>query len=102
MFWFVVELENIETAQSLGERTHSLVAELRIGVSAGDLARFLSRGSAFSHRRILVEFEAVFQIFPFSLSAEPWRLAKFHEEAFSGDFRELAIFDMVYGFCPSW
>ena len=72
---FVAELELIDTAQSLGERTQSIVEELRIGVSAGDLAGILSRGPAFSHRRLLVEFEAVFRLFPFSLCAEPWRPA---------------------------
>ena len=73
LFGFVVELELIETVQSLGERTQSLLEVLRIGVSAGNSAEILSRGSAFSHRRILAEFEAVFQIFPFGLCAEPWR-----------------------------
>ena len=60
MLGFVVELELIETAQSLGERTQSIVEELWIGVFAGDLAGILSRGSAFSHRTFLAEFVAVF------------------------------------------
>ena len=72
---FVAELEPIETAQSLGERTQSIVEELQIGVSAVDLAGILSRGSAFAHRRLLADFEAVFQLFPSSLCARPWRLA---------------------------
>ena len=49
MFGFLVELDLIETVQSLGERTQSILEELRIGVSAGDLAKILSRGSTFSH-----------------------------------------------------
>ena len=60
LFGFVAELELIETAQSLGERTQSLLEVPRIGVSAGDSAEILSRGSAFAHRRILVEFEVEF------------------------------------------
>ena len=73
MFGFVAELELIETAQSVGERTQSIVEVLRIGFSVGDSAEILSRGSAFAHRRLLVEFEVAFQLFPFSLCAEPWR-----------------------------
>ena len=65
----------IETAQSLGERTQSFLEVLRVEISAGDLAEILSKGSAFSSRRILVEFEAVSQLFSFSLCAEPWRPA---------------------------
>ena len=41
---FVAELEIIETAQSLGERTQSLLEVLQIGVSAGDSAKISSRG----------------------------------------------------------
>ena len=70
-----MKLELIETAQSLGERMRFLLEVLRIGVFAGDSVEILSRGSAFAHRRILVEFVAVFWWFPFSLSAEPWRIA---------------------------
>ena len=36
MFGFVAELELIETAQSLGERTQSIMEELQIGVYMGD------------------------------------------------------------------
>ena len=75
LFGFVAELELIEIAQSLGERTQSLLEVLRIGVSAGDSAEISSRGSTFAHRRTLAEFEAEFQLFPFSLCAEPWRPA---------------------------
>ena len=75
LFGFVAELELIETEQSPGERTQSLLEVLRIEVFAGDSAIILRRGSAFAHRRILAEFEAVFQLFPFSLCAKPWRLA---------------------------
>ena len=64
----------VETAQSLGERTQ-FILEVQIGISSGDLAEILSRGSAFACRRILVDFEVVFQLFSFSLCAEPWRLA---------------------------
>ena len=60
MFGFFAELELIETAESLGERTQSIVEVLRIGFFAGDSAKILSRGSTFAHRRILAEFEAVF------------------------------------------
>ena len=63
----------MEIAQSLGERTQSIVEVLRIGVSTGDSVDILSRGSAFACRRILAEFEAVFQLFSFSLCSEPWR-----------------------------
>ena len=45
--------------------------ELRIRVSAGDFSRILSGGSAFAPRRLLAEFEAVFQLFPSSHYAEP-------------------------------
>ena len=45
--------------------------ELQIGVSAGDFAGILSRGSAFDPRRLLAEFVVVFQLFPFGLCAEP-------------------------------
>ena len=71
LFGFVAELVLIETAQSLGERTQSHLVVLRIGVSTGDSAKILSRGSSFAHRRILAEFEAVFQLFPFGLCAKP-------------------------------
>ena len=70
-----MELKLIVTVQSLGERTQSVLEVLQIGVSVGDSADILRRGSAIAHRRILAKFEAVFQIFPFSLCAEPWRLA---------------------------
>ena len=60
MFGFVTELELIETAQSLGERTQSIVEELQIGVSVGDFTEISSRGSAFACRRSLAEFLAVF------------------------------------------
>ena len=73
MFGFVAELGLIETAQSLGERMQSIVEELQIGVSVGDFAGILSRGSAFSHRRFLAEFVAVFQLFLSSHCAVPWR-----------------------------
>ena len=75
LFGFVAELELIETEQSPGERTQSLLEVLRIGVSAGVSAEILSRGSVFAHRRILAEFEVVFYLFPFSLCVEPWRPA---------------------------
>ena len=75
LFGFVAELGLIETTQSLGERTQSILEVLRIGIYARDLAEILSRGSTFAHRRILVEFEAVSQLFSFSLCVEPWRLA---------------------------
>ena len=75
MFGFVAELELRETAQSLGERTHSLVAELRIGVSAGDFAEISSRGLAFSCQRFLAKFVEVFQLFLSSHCVVPWRLA---------------------------
>ena len=75
MFGFVVELELIDTVQSLGERTQSIVEELRIGGSAGVLAEILSREPTLAHRRLLAEFVAVFQLFPSSLCTEPWRLA---------------------------
>ena len=52
-----------------------IVEELRIGVSSGDLARILSRGSAFSHWRFLVEFVVVFQLFLSSHYVVPWRPA---------------------------
>ena len=73
LFGFVAELGFIETAQSLGERTQSIVEVLRIGVSIGDSVRILGIGSAFAHKRLLVEFEAVFHLFPSSLCAKPWR-----------------------------
>ena len=73
MFGFVAELERRETAQSLGERTQSIVEELRIGVSVGDFAGILSRGSAFAHQRFLAEFVAVFELFLSSHYAVPWR-----------------------------
>ena len=73
MFGFVTELELIETTYSLGERTQSTMEELRIGVSAGDLVGILSRGLAFAPRIILAGFEALFQLFPSSHYAEPWR-----------------------------
>ena len=60
MFGFVAELEHRETAQSLGEKTQSLVAELRIGVSVGDFTAISSRGSAFTRWRSLAEFVEVF------------------------------------------
>ena len=75
MFGFVAEPTLIDTAQSLGERTQSIVEELRIGVSAGDLAENLSRGLAFAHWRVLVEFVAVFSLFLYSHCTVPWRLA---------------------------
>ena len=45
------------------------------GASDRDFCRRLSRGSAFACGRILVEFEAVFQSFSFSLCTEPSRSA---------------------------
>ena len=75
MFGFVAELVLIETTQSLGERMQSIVEVIRIGVSAGDSTEILSRGLAFSHRRIFIDFEVVFQLIPFSLYVEPWRPA---------------------------
>ena len=50
----------IETAQSLGERTQSILEVLRFEIFVGDLVEILSRGLAFSCGNILVEFEAVF------------------------------------------
>ena len=75
MCGFVADLELIETAQSLGERMQFLLEVIQIGVFAGDSVEILSRGSAFSHRRIFPEFEVEFQLFLFSLCAESWRLA---------------------------
>ena len=75
LFGFVAELELIETAQSLGERTQSIVQELRIGVSVGDLAEILRKGSTFSRQRVLAEFVVVFQLFLSSHCIVPWRPA---------------------------
>ena len=75
MFGFVAELELIEIAQSLGERTQSLLEVLRIGVSAGDFAEILSKGSAFARQRFLAKFVAVFQLFLSSHCVVPWRPA---------------------------
>ena len=75
LFGFVVELELIETVQPQGERMHSSVDELLIGVSVGVLAEVLSKGSAVVHRRVLAEFVVVFQFFLSSHCAVPWRPA---------------------------
>ena len=60
MLGFTAELEILETVQSLGERTQSIVEELRIGVFTGDFARILSIESAFARRTSLADFVAVF------------------------------------------
>ena len=75
MFGFCCGAMHSETVQALRGRTQSILEVFRIRIFAGDLSRYLSRGSAFAFGRILVEFEAVFQSFSFSLCAEPWRPA---------------------------
>ena len=75
LFGFVAELELIETAQSLGERTQSLFGGAPDQGFCRRFNRDFEQRVILAHRRILAEFEAVFQLFPFSLCAEPWRPA---------------------------
>ena len=75
MFGFCCGAVHSETAQSLRGRTQSIQEELWIGILAEVLSREIEQRISLCLWRILVEFEAVFHSFLFSLCAEPWRPA---------------------------